>query len=401
MKKNVFIKCYDVCENCEEKCSRECRHSYCLEECEEICDRKPCNKRCDKLMKCGHQCFGLCGEKCPEICEICTKQYKNIIFQDDKEILLYKTYCDHVFTLKEIDKVFDKKDIEAYRCPECDKLLFSEYRYKDIINNFFKNIQKIKKESYDKNMGINDITFFNESRKIIRDKLIPQYDSGHINIIDKLTNDIYYEKYNLYEKMPIIFNIINNYQNGNIQKNSSFYYLITLAEKFMGIEYYVYLIKKKKKINEDDFDFLKNFNEIKEYFKTQTIQFNQYFFEELKRKIDNMLHYSIIKMKNEDEDKDNNGFFSSFFNSNKIKSKDVLKSYFSLDLSLKFLYLHASFYLDNKIIIYKSLKSKWYKCPNDHLYISEEVEKGVSVDSCPHCTFGDIDISWMKKKFGI
>ena len=369
-----------------------------MKRCEEICDRKPCNKRCDKLMKCGHQCFGLCGEKCPEICEMCTKQYKNIIFQDNKEILLYKTYCDHVFTLKEIDKVFDKKDIEAYRCPECDKLLFSEYRYKDLINNFFRNIQKIKKESYDKNMGINDITFFNESRKIIRDKLIPQYNSGNINIIDKLTNDIYYEKYNLYEKMPIIFNIINNYKNGNIQKNSSFYYLMTLAEKFMGIEYYVYLIKKKNKINEGDFDFLKNFNEIKEYFKTQTIQFNQYFFEELKRKIDNMLHYSIIKMKNEDED--NNGFFSSLFNSNKIKSKDVIKSYFSLDLKIKNLYPHASLFLDDKILIYKSLKSKWYKCPNDHLYSSEEVEKGENVYSCPHCTFGDKTISWFKMKFG-
>ena len=175
---------------------------------------------------------------------------------------------------------------------------------------------------------------------------------------------------------------------------------MTLAEKFMGIEYYVYLIKKKNKINEGDFDFLKNFNEIKEYFKTQTIQFNQYFFDELKRKIDNMLHYSIIKMKNEDEDKDNNGFFSSFFNSNKIKSKDVLKSYFSLNLSLKFLYLHASLYLGNKIIIYKSLKSKWYKCPNDHLYSSEEVEKGENVYSCPHCTFGDKTISWFKMKFG-
>ena len=97
--------------------------------------------------------------------------------------------------------------------------------------------------------------------------------------------------------MPIIFNLCKNVfkeKNDINSKKNTTYNLLTLAEKFMGIEYYVYLIKSYGK-NEEKF--LKNFNIVKNYFKDFKGQFNNHFFNDLKIKIDNMLYYSILKMR--------------------------------------------------------------------------------------------------------
>ena len=389
--------CYEICNNCEVKCTRECRHSFCKNKCDELCNIIPCNKRCEKKMKCGHQCYGLCGERCPEICEICTKQYKNIIFNANDVLFLYKTDCQHIFSLKEMDNIFKKNNIEIYKCPECNRRLLFEKRYKDKINSFFKDLQKIKKESYDKNLGIIDNTFDKKTQLIVQENLFTQFNSGIIKIFS-ISSDISYNKFFLDEKIPVIYNLISNFNNENIQKNASFYHLMSLAEKFMGIEYYAYLIQKNKSISSNDFDFLKNFNIVKDYFIPKTIQFNQYFFKKLKIKIDNMLHYSILKIKNKEE---KDGLIEFFFGSNKInkiKTEDIAKSYFSLDLNLKDLYPKGSSLLNNKNI-FKSLHSKWYKCPNEHLYISDETENGTNVYSCPHCTLGDKAFGWIKRIF--
>ena len=141
-----------------------------------------------------------------------------------------------------------------------------------------------------------------------------------------------------------------------------------------------------------DFDFLKNFNEIKNYFNASTIQFNEYFFKDLKRKIDNMLYYIFLKIIKEE----NIVLFNYLFSSKKITKKDIAKSYFSLDLRLKDLFPSAPYDLDKKNI-FKSLKSKWYKCTYEHLYTSDEVENYNNVLSCPHCTFGEKAITMMKK----
>ena len=108
-----------------------------------------------------------------------------------------------------------------------------------------------------------------------------------------------------------------------------------------------------------------------------------------------MLHYSILKIKNE---KNKGGLFKFFSVSNIIKAEDIAKSYFSLDLNLKNLYPNGSSLLNDKNI-FKSLHSKWYKCPNEHLYISDEVENGTNVYSCPHCTLGDKAFGWIKRLF--
>ena len=273
-----------------------------------------------------------------------------------------------------------------------------ETRYKEKINSFLKDIKKIKKESYDKNNGIGDNTFYNKTKDIILN-LNKQFIVGNIYIFDILSQvRTYYKKYNLKEKLPITYNLIEKYSSSDIKINFSIYHLMTLVERFMGIEYYVYLLKNKDKYERADFDFLKNFNEVKNYFNASTSQFNEFFFMELKRKIDNMLYYVILKIKNEEEN--SKGFFGSLFNLNIITTKDIAKSYYSLNLRLRNLYENPPSDFEKKYI-YKSLKSKWYKCPNSHFYTYEELENYNNVLSCPHCTFGEKTFTLVKKLFGM
>ena len=335
----------------------------------------------------GHQCYGLCGEKCPEICEICIKVYKNIIFGKNIEYL-YKTSCGHIFTLKEMDSIFETNSIKIRKCPECKQPLLFEPRYQNKIKSFYKDIHRIKKQIYDKNNGNDIISFHNEIINISQN-LSNQFMNGIINIFDILEKgELDYEKFGLKQKAPISYNLIKNYSRSNIIKNVSYYNLLTLIEKFIGIEYYVYIIKQSKINEKVEFKFLQNFNIIKKYFESSKIQFNKYFFNELKRKIDNMLYYSILKMKKPEK---NIGFFRHPVE--KITTEDINNSYFSLYFDLKIIYKNINF--ETKII-FKSLDSEWYKCPNDHLYVLDEVEDWKTPSNCPYCTFTDKAIAWIK-----
>ena len=90
---------------CDKKCNIGCKHKKCNKKCGELCDRKPCEKRCDNKMKCGHQCFGICGERCPDICKICNSDEECFINIKENE-LLYKTKCGHIFPVSILDKYF-------------------------------------------------------------------------------------------------------------------------------------------------------------------------------------------------------------------------------------------------------------------------------------------------------
>ncbi|KAB7497578.1 NFX1-type zinc finger-containing protein 1 [Armadillidium nasatum] len=76
--KCVHSECKKVCGipciNCKEKCTRRCNHQYCVNKCGEPCSIDPCSEPCPKRLKCGHDCIGYCGEKCPKNCRFCDKE---------------------------------------------------------------------------------------------------------------------------------------------------------------------------------------------------------------------------------------------------------------------------------------------------------------------------------------
>ena len=90
--------CYEIKNKCFQSCLRKCKHFSCNKRCDEICDKQSCDKRCELKMKCGHQCYGLCGEYCPNVCKICENKGINDKSKEEKD-LFYMTFCGHVFPL--------------------------------------------------------------------------------------------------------------------------------------------------------------------------------------------------------------------------------------------------------------------------------------------------------------
>ena len=265
-------KCCDICVACKEKCKIGCKHAKCSKKCGELCDRIPCNQRCEKNLKCGHQCYGICGEtcrKCNPNMECFIKDFFYLSELDENE-LLYETNCGHIFSVEGLDNHFKvNRKIQMVSCPQCTKSLIWEPRYQNYIKNLFTDIQKVKKIALDRNFKHNQETFFSKSEKIV-ERILNQYGeenpkeqkniiryknkNARIDIFESYPDMIEYEPSDLEKKIPIIYDLCKNEFNQkknniniiNIKRNTT-YNLLTLAEKFIGIEYYVYTIKSKKK----------------------------------------------------------------------------------------------------------------------------------------------------------
>ena len=409
-------KCCEICVDCIEKCTFKCKHSKCSKLCGELCDRKPCEERCDKKMECGHQCYGLCGERCPNVCRICDPNnecFKEDFFYKselDDDALLYKTKCGHLFDKNGMDLYFkNQKTLQMVKCPYCNSLLIDEPRYQNLIKTNFIDVQKIKQVSLDKNMGKDDNTFYLKSKNIVDRIIKEQYEKNKIKIFDLLNKNsimdeyvFVYDQLDLKNKLPVIYNLCKNHfkkeKDLNSRKNTT-YNLLTLAEKFMGIEYYFYFIKKKNLIKEEKL-FLQNYHIVKTYFENFEGHFNNFFFDDLKTKIDNMLYYTIIRL-NPNKNKYNSQYQNIFGimksisinNENQQKTpEEIIKGNFSIKLDLKDLYKNTNFDIQ-ALNLLRTLGTQWYKCPNGHLYTVGECGRPMEESICPECgsKIGGID----------
>lgn len=134
--------------------------------CAAPCVRLPCNLRCSKNLSCGHQCPGICGEKCPEgYCHICggkggarvefleMKSYDEI---DPNETPIIVLGCGHFFTAETLDGHVGMGDVytrdgdyeytgrkdtaelarSVPRCPDCQRPIrqHTTHRYNRVIN---------------------------------------------------------------------------------------------------------------------------------------------------------------------------------------------------------------------------------------------------------------------------
>jgi hypothetical protein len=91
--------------------------------CSALCDRLPCDIRCTKLLPCGHQCPGLCGEECPaDICQQCGMRADeepdlimmspyNDIDLNDTPIVVLGCKGRHFFTVETLDGTIGMKDV--------------------------------------------------------------------------------------------------------------------------------------------------------------------------------------------------------------------------------------------------------------------------------------------------
>ncbi|KAF9797452.1 hypothetical protein SFRURICE_005928, partial [Spodoptera frugiperda] len=147
--------CGEPCTPCQEACGRGCGHGACGRRCGEPCERAACDERCARRLRCGHMCRGLCGEPCPDICQICRpEQFPTDFLGDaygdsDKFILLQD--CGHILEVDDMDTLMlgDQENIKIRTCPFCRKPIINTNRYKDIVNKRFKDdINPIKIRVY-------------------------------------------------------------------------------------------------------------------------------------------------------------------------------------------------------------------------------------------------------------
>jgi hypothetical protein len=162
------LTCHQPCTPCIEPCKWSCSHrGACTLPCGAPCNRLPCNQRCDKLLGCGHQCPGLCGEECRDgYCHICSKKGDSRV-----DFLEMKTYdeidpnespivvlgCGHFFTAESLDGMIGMQNVYAAntegdytalvdisnsladgspRCPDCRRVIRQHVtrRYGRVIN---------------------------------------------------------------------------------------------------------------------------------------------------------------------------------------------------------------------------------------------------------------------------
>ena len=408
--------CCDICIDCAEPCVIKCPHRKCTKNCGQKCNVPPCNVRCNKIMKCKHQCMGLCGERCPNVCKICDpdNEYFQIFFgnENEEDALFYKTECGHVFEYRDLDRYFESQRRSSIPvCPRCKSQLIWEPRYQNYIREKFAEVQGVKKRYLELNEGSNN-QFYHGTLNIL-DRIKKQYEENKIDIFDclKLVNKknrfnnnineiinidtfINYKNDNLKMIIPTIYNLYQSLEKNknkdkiSLKLNCS-YNLLTLAEKFMGIEYMEYVIKtneKNRDMQRDERKFMKNIFVIKKYFTKVGDSFNQYFFEDLKRKIDNLLYYTLLKLKPEISD-----------NPQQIIEGIIDSNFTKKNLDLKIL---LSNYIKSKaIFILSNLGSTWYKCNKGHFYCSGNGEEGkIEPQYCPICRYNEKRFNLENKK---
>lgn len=136
-------KCHEPCASCSEACEWHCRHTNttCPLPCGSPCIKLPCNKRCDKTLSiCGHQCPGLCGEKClsSNYCRECGPQvsrYNDIVDlimhgtlgdHDPNDSPLIMLGCGHALTVETLDGMLELSKFYASDLQEDDTIFWTD-----------------------------------------------------------------------------------------------------------------------------------------------------------------------------------------------------------------------------------------------------------------------------------
>ena len=366
--------CCEKCIDCKEKCVLGCKHTKkCTKYCYELCNIKRCNERCDKIMECGHQCMGLCGQLCPEICKICNSKNENFIIffgnEDEDDAIFYKTKCGHCIEVRDMDKYMDDdKSINMPLCPKCKSILINEPRYQDVIKKRLIDIQKVKKILMDRN-GSDE--YLRKSKQIIQ-KVKNEILIGNIECLNKI-----------YIGLNILLEdcnrICSSFNPDIVQaKLITTYNILTQLEIFVAIEYYqkkiMTKVREHKELSLIEEQYLWNYNIIKEYFMGYK-SFNNFFFEDFQNKLKNLLCFIQIE--------ENSQITSMLmFGGRNLIIRMEHNNFHCTNEELKEFRIISKF--DAQKIL-QSLGTTWYKCPNGHFYVIGDCGQPMQNSRCPEC----------------
>ena len=143
--------------SCNKPCEWNCAHFACSKTCADICNRPRCDEYCQQKLKCGHQCYGLCGEPCLSICPKCQlKSFNNKLKSPssfDRNERYYQLPCGHIFTVKYLDEftqhVYHTSTSSVLVTPllcsveTCSMPLSNSFRYGNAVKTSFKRLQDV------------------------------------------------------------------------------------------------------------------------------------------------------------------------------------------------------------------------------------------------------------------
>lgn len=152
-------KCGQPCAPCKEKCVWRCPHKQCTKLCSEPCNRDLCMEPCQELLKCEHQCIGLCGEECPTLCRVCNKDTVEELFfgtEDEPDARFIQLFdCDHVLEatglIKWMKTEKDEKEntvIQMKACPKCKTIIRKTKSMNIFISECLTNLNLVKSKVF-------------------------------------------------------------------------------------------------------------------------------------------------------------------------------------------------------------------------------------------------------------
>ena len=271
-------KCCEECVPCKEQCTIGCRHSKCTGYCGDLCERDPCIFRCEKKKDCGHRCIGLCGERCPKVCRECDPKNEcfEIMFgrEQEEDALFYELKCGHAFEYRDLDMYFEvnSKQIKTFNCPKCKNILLDEPRYQNYIKQAFLDCYKVKKVYLERVAG-KENDYHKKSSEIIED-VKKQLNENKIKVFERMNRGFLVDigiKYTKYVQMSKYLEYtskcVKKFTESSLEsKYITTYNLLTLLNKFIGVEYYAQEIQKSQNLTPNSILYIKNYNIIKEYF---------------------------------------------------------------------------------------------------------------------------------------
>ena len=149
-----------MCKECSKPCDWSCDHYTCSKTCSEQCDRQPCDEPCNKKLPCKHACLGYCGEPCPKACLQCDsrlfrrmERYSKKKFSANNRFILLQP-CGHIVEALYLKNYIEKLNqrnvsglhsISPLLCPHCDEVVLICPRYGDVIKNYIKVVNDVRK----------------------------------------------------------------------------------------------------------------------------------------------------------------------------------------------------------------------------------------------------------------
>ena len=171
-------KCGLLCIKCMEKCPIKCQHKQCSRPCNELCNIDPCDQPCLLKLNCKHQCMGLCGEKCPNLCSACDKKIP------PDTIVITLVDCGHSFEKNILDdwvqSSFEKNNQQLPECPKCQTKIQLTQRYIRYTKTCLLNIEDLK----NKHIGNQFQLRIDKQRTL---SLINQFEKYNVSIIQLQT----------------------------------------------------------------------------------------------------------------------------------------------------------------------------------------------------------------------